>query len=281
MGHGHGHDMKTTPPLATRRVFTAVSDLPTLSSQRLLDPRHTTIFVCRKVVVMAVLLVALGISLIVLGAIVLLLFPNRPGGVIRFHTVEVGSKGAGLPLIVLGAALSVAAVTFPEAGQGIGASSSSSSSVGGGHPQIPGLDAAPPTDCTGKFFAQNPPTEPAWVRSVELDATDRHVLGVGERQDAEFGLVFSDTLSTPTPRVLGAMKLSRRAGAGFRISGLIDEKTCQPTGLSLASRPGVPAPAALGDYAWVTFRFADTPYVLLLNSASGNTEVMVTLNRRD
>jgi hypothetical protein len=231
---------------------------------------------------MVVLLAVLGVGLVALGVVVLLLFPDRPGGMIRFHTVEVGSKGAGLPLIVVGAALAVAAVTVPGTGPHTGESSSdtnSSESVGG-KPVIPGLDSAPQTDCTAKFFAQSPTADSNRVRSVELDATDRLVLGVGERQDAEFGLVLSDTLSATTPRVLGAMKLSRRPGIGFHVTGIVDEQTCESIGLALASKPGVPAPAALGDYVWVTFRLGEVPYVLLLNSASANTEVMVTLNRK-
>lgn len=160
-------------------------------------------------------------------------------------------KGAGLPLIALG-----------------------------GRPQVPGLDVTLQTDCTNKFFSQDPPVDLTRVRSVELDADDRRVLGLGEKQDAEFGMVFSDTLSSPTPRVLGAMKLSRRSGVGFHVTGMIDDQTCQPTGLALASQPGVPAPAALGNYIWVTFGLGGTRYVLLQNSSNANTEVLVTFNKK-
>jgi hypothetical protein len=230
-----------------------------------------------KVFVMVVFLLVLGVGLAALGAVVLLRYPDRPGGVIRFHNAEVSSKGAGLPLIVLGAGLAVAALVIPATGGGTGQSSPDSM---GGEPQIPGLDAAPKSDCTTRFFAQDPPVDPARVRSVELGAKDRRVLTVGERQDAEFGMVFSDTVSSATPRVLGAMKLSRRSGAGFHVSGVVDEQACRSVGLSLASDPGVPAPAALGNYLWVTFRLGGAPYVLNLNSSNANTEVLVTLNRR-
>lgn len=94
-------------------------------------------------------------------------------------------------------------------------------------------------------------------------------------------MVLSDTLSSSTPRVLGAVKLSRRPGVGFRVTGVVEDQTCQPVGLTLASDPGVPAPAALSNYVWVTFRLAAVPYVLLLNSSNANTEVLVTLNRKD
>jgi hypothetical protein len=115
---------------------------------------------------------------------------------------------------------------------------------------------------------------------VELEAVDRRVLGVGERQDTEFGLVFSDTLSSTVPQVLGAMRLFRRPGVGFHVISVVEEQTCQPVGVSDASAPGVPAPAALGDYARVLFLLAGKEYVLLLNSSNDNTEVLVTLNRR-
>lgn len=227
---------------------------------------------------MVVLLVVLGVGLVALGALVLLLFPDRPGGVIRFHSVEFSSKGAGLPLVALGAALTVtAAVLVPGAG---GDADTGSSDQVGGQPQVAGLDVTPQTDCTKSFFAQDPAVDPTRVRSVELDADSRRVLGVGEKQDAEFGMVFSDTLSSPTPRVLGAMKLSRRSGVGFYVTGMVDDQTCQPAGLALASQPGVPAPAALGNYIWVTFGLGGTRYVLLLNSSNANTEVLVTLNKK-
>jgi hypothetical protein len=232
----------------------------------------------RKVAVMVVLSVVLGIGLVVLGVLVLLLFPDRPGGVIRFHNVEFSSKGAGLPLIVLGAVLTVTvAVVIPGAG---GGADTGSANPPGGQPQVPGLDVTPQTDCTNTFFSQDPAVDLTRVRSVELDADDRRVLGVGEKQDSEFGMVFSDTLSSPTPRVLGAMKLSHRSGVGFHVTGMVDDQTCQPTGLALASQPGVPAPAALGNYIWVTFGLGGTRYVLLLNSSNANTEVLVTFNKK-
>lgn len=224
---------------------------------------------------MGVLLV--GIGLVVVGVVVLIRFPDRPGGLVRFRGLEVGSKGAGLPLVVVGVVLAVVAATT------IGTQdppATSSPGAEGGPPRVPGLDAPPRTDCTSDFLAQDPAVDPARIRSAELDAVDRRVLAVGERQDLEFGLVFSDTLSSTKPIVLGAMKLSRQRASGFRVSGVIDEQTCAPTGLALSSNPGVPAPAALGDYVWVTFRLADTPYVLLLNSSNANTEVLVTLHRK-
>jgi hypothetical protein len=50
------------------------------------------------------ILLVVGVGVVVLGALVLLLFPDRPGGKIAWQGVEVNSIGAGLPLIVVGLA---------------------------------------------------------------------------------------------------------------------------------------------------------------------------------
>jgi hypothetical protein len=229
-----------------------------------------------KIVVMTVLHI-LGIAIVALGVFILVRHPDRPGGVIRIHNMEVSSTGAGLPLIVLGVALVVVTALVPEPGSTTG---SSSSDGGGGDVEIPALEEVPQTDCTNQFFAQEPSVDSARVRSVELGADDRRVLGAGESQSTEFGLVLSDTLSAVTPRVLGAVKLSRRSGIGFQVSGMVDEPTCQTVELSLASDPGIPAPEALGDYVWVIFRLENEPYSMLLNSSSGGSEVLVGFVRR-
>jgi hypothetical protein len=47
----------------------------------------------------------LGVVLITLGGVVLLLFPDRPGGEVQLLGFQVSSVGAGLPLIALGVVL--------------------------------------------------------------------------------------------------------------------------------------------------------------------------------
>jgi hypothetical protein len=47
-------------------------------------------------------LLVLGVAVVVFGAVILLLFPDRPGGKIAWQGAEVSSIGAGLPLIVVG-----------------------------------------------------------------------------------------------------------------------------------------------------------------------------------
>jgi hypothetical protein len=53
-----------------------------------------------------VVLLAVGTALVVFGSLVLLRFPDRPGGRLAWRGMEVGSAGAGLPLIALGVAVS-------------------------------------------------------------------------------------------------------------------------------------------------------------------------------
>jgi hypothetical protein len=47
-------------------------------------------------------LLVVGVGVVVLGGLVLLLVPDRPGGKIAWQGAEVSSIGAGLPLIVVG-----------------------------------------------------------------------------------------------------------------------------------------------------------------------------------
>jgi hypothetical protein len=48
------------------------------------------------------ILLIVGVGLVLFGALVLLRFPDRPGGRIAWHGFEVSSLGAGLPIIALG-----------------------------------------------------------------------------------------------------------------------------------------------------------------------------------
>ncbi len=58
---------------------------------------------------MLLLLAIVGVVLIVFGALVILKFPDSPGGDVRILGIEVSSPAAGLPLIVLGVAAIVLA----------------------------------------------------------------------------------------------------------------------------------------------------------------------------
>lgn len=210
-------------------------------------------------------LALLGAALVVFGAVVLLLFPDRPGGKIGFRGLNVSSTGAGLPLIVLGVALVVTAVALPKPisrGDPITGDPVTSDAA---PPNVPGPDSTPASDCTTKFFAESPPVPTTRIRPLELGARTRHVLGPGESQSSEFGLVLVDVLRSAEPKVLGAITVIRRPGVGFSVLRAVDDKTCQPVGLSVDKAPGVPAPAALGDYVNLLLRLGGDPYLLTLS----------------
>ena len=61
-------------------------------------------------------LLIVGILLLLFGGVVLLKFPNKPGGRIAMGTLEISSVGAGLPLIVLGV---ICLFAYTGAGTGV------------------------------------------------------------------------------------------------------------------------------------------------------------------
>jgi hypothetical protein len=87
-----------------------------------------------------VALVTIGALLILFGGLVLVKFPERPGGQIEFHGVMLDSRGAGLPLIVLGlAAVVIAALAGPSQSEPTAATQSAGST---GQQEV---TTAPPT----------------------------------------------------------------------------------------------------------------------------------------
>ncbi|MGH8898717.1 MAG: PASTA domain-containing protein [Egibacteraceae bacterium] len=60
-------------------------------------------------------LLLLGIALAGFGVLTLFKFPDRPGGTIRLHRMEISSAGAGLPLIAFG----ITAMAFSAVGAGL------------------------------------------------------------------------------------------------------------------------------------------------------------------
>jgi hypothetical protein len=70
-----------------------------------------------RLALVRVLLALLGVALVVFGSLVLLKWPDRPGGKIEFKGLIVDSKGAGLPIIALGV-IAVATSAIAVAGSG-------------------------------------------------------------------------------------------------------------------------------------------------------------------
>ena len=50
----------------------------------------------------SIVLIVTGAATAAFGAVVLVKFPDRPGGRIAWRGLEVSSAGAGLPMIVIG-----------------------------------------------------------------------------------------------------------------------------------------------------------------------------------
>jgi hypothetical protein len=99
---------------------------------------------------MLVLLALVGVGLVAIGALVLLRFPESPGGNVRLLGLEVSSIGAGLPLIGLGVfAIVLAGVQPTTAGQ----------PVGGGSAATPST-AQPPPPATPKTVPSPSRSEP-------------------------------------------------------------------------------------------------------------------------
>jgi hypothetical protein len=59
-------------------------------------------------------LLIIGIALMIFGGLVLVKFPDKPGGRIKWRGVEISSTGAGLPLIVLSAMMMMLAPIWSE-----------------------------------------------------------------------------------------------------------------------------------------------------------------------
>jgi hypothetical protein len=123
-------------------------------------------------------LVIVGIALVGLGALVLLKFPDRPGGKVAWHGFEVNSMGAGLPLIVLGVVAIAIAGPIPS----------------GAKPVSPAVAPGAEPGSTGV------PAE----RTVTLEdgTSNRDIIQVDQPKDRPISIKF-----TQNHRALGALTL--------------------------------------------------------------------------
>jgi hypothetical protein len=156
-------------------------------------------------------LVIVGIALVGLGALVLLKFPDRPGGKVAWHGFEVNSVGAGLPLIVLG----VVAIAIAGPIQ-----------LSGAKPAFPAVTPGAEPGSTGV------PAE----RTVTLeDGThDRDVIQVDQPKDQPISIKF-----TQNSRALGALTLLPFPKDGlFKVQDVVDAQNRPVVEYSNASRGG-------------------------------------------
>jgi hypothetical protein len=145
---------------------------------------------------MMVLVIA-GAALVGFGALVLLIFPERPGGKVAWHGFEVNSVGAGLPLIALGVvAIAIAGpIQFPGA--------------------MPGSPPAAPVIESGSAAATGERTV-----TLEDGTRNRDIVRVDQPKDQPIRITF-----TQNSRPLGALTLLPFPKDGlFKVQDVVDAR---------------------------------------------------------
>jgi hypothetical protein len=213
-----------------------------------------------------VLLLGIGLALVAFGALVLLRFPDRPGGRLRFGGMEVSSVGAGLPLVALGVAAVAAGVLHqPATPTDTGGSAGGTGGGSGAHPPEPGVVS----ECMAMFLAADPAVARERQRQVNEGLEDVDVLGPNEPKQAEFALVLAD--GDP----VGVVKMSYdTATERFRFDAMIDRE-CQP--MEWAA-PGIPGgnPRRVANHSTLRLKTGTIVYLLELKAES---EVEMELHR--
>jgi hypothetical protein len=213
-----------------------------------------------------VFLVGIGLALVAFGALVLLRFPDRPGGRLRLGGMEVSSVGAGLPLVALG----VAAVAVGVLHQPATPSDTDGGAGGGGG----GSGAQPPEpgfvpECMAAFLADDPAVARERQRQLNEGLEDVDVLGPDEPKQTEFALVLTD--SDP----VGVVKASYdTATERFRFDAMVDGK-CQPMEWAAPGIPGV-NPKRVANHNTLRLKVGSVVYLLELKAGS---EVEMELHR--
>jgi hypothetical protein len=189
-------------------------------------------------------LLAVGIALVVFGAVVLLRFPERPGGRIAWAGLEVSSVGAGLPLIAVG----VAAIALSAGGVDVGgdggaeeAAATMTEGAGGG-------------SCFGDYFEGIPAGR---VFTLEDGVRERDVIGTTEPKTGAFGLALN-----VDGRPIGALRMRFFPDNGlFRIESVVDA-VCRPVeDFGNLNQPGTDK-HALPNFNELGLRLGSRSYVL-------------------
>lgn len=180
-----------------------------------------------------IILAIVGVALVGLGALVLLKFPDRPGGKVAWYGFEVNSVGAGLPLIVLG----VVAIAIA------------------GSVQFPGTEPASPIGAPG---AESKSSGISADRTVTLEdgTRDRDIIAVDQPKGQPIGIKFAQE-----GRVLGALTLLPFPDDGlFKVRDVVDAQN-RPVGeYANASRGG--ARNVLQNWDTLHVQFEDKLYML-------------------
>jgi hypothetical protein len=197
------------------------------------------------------------LGVVVLGALVLLLVPDRPGGKIAWQGVEVSSVGAGLPLIVVGiAAMAISGGT--ELGGDGG---------GNGGAKNSGSQTTPALVCPGDLEERLSPNR---VATVESGANAQIVAGPLASKTEPLGLLLTDG-----GEPVGAITFRFFPASGlFRVQSLVDAdcRARQVTSL----QPGEGALETIPNYGEVRIDLMGTPYLLDLG---GGGDIRVNFSR--
>lgn len=196
------------------------------------------------------ILLVVGVLLVVFGGLVLLFFPDRPGGKVGWHDFEVSSVGAGLPVIVVG----VVAVGFAAVnghGFGLGGPSAVSASSGS--------SSAASAGCLGGVFHGIPV---ARTTTVEAGASAEPAVRGGEGLSGPVGLRLTDS-----GRTVGGVAFSYFPTSQlFKIASVVDA-ACKPVSdLEDVDRPSQD-PHSLANWDTLALRLDGKLYDLRLGSA--------------
>ncbi len=187
------------------------------------------------------------------GALVLLRFPDRPGGKIAWRGMEVSSAGAGLPLVVVGIAAIAVAATLDggdDAAEGEEASIAPA-----------GISASESHPCP-ELFAGIPSRR---IASLEAGVEDRIVVRPSEPKRGAIGLSFTDG-----GRPVGALRIVYFPDNGlFKVDGLVDARCRSATTYENSSRPDSD-PGTLQNFDTLAMALAGRRYALRVG---GSTDV--------
>ena len=198
------------------------------------------------------ILLFVGVGVVVLGALVLLLVPDRPGGRIAWQGVEVSSIGAGLPLIVVG--IAAIAISGGSIGDNDGAKDSGERTTAA---------LVCPDDVASRASA-------ARVATVEAGANAQIVAGPLASKTDPFGLLLTDggePVGAITFRFFPASEV-------FKVQSLVDAD-CHARQVS-SLQPGQGPLDALPNYRDVRIDLMGTTYVLNL---AGQSDIRVNFSR--
>jgi hypothetical protein len=209
-----------------------------------------------------VALVTIGILLIVFGGLVLLRFPDRPGGVFEFRGVRVQSVGAGLPLIVLGlVAVILAALQGVAKPEQSGSRSTRSSSVSATYTLPPASSAVGVSSATspggpGECLEEHLDTEP------KVNSAFQTRLPEGETVKLQT-MVDSAVILMVGGKTTGAVRFKYAGGVGPSVLTVYDvvDASCRPgTWESAEIHEGFLVTVALPDHRYeLTISYPEHP----------------------